>query len=79
MKKVRQAQVEAHSLKCLTSALPKPQDHEGQRKTEEMSQNGGDTKVMTPKLDVGYCIGSWKKKDTSGKTSKIQIKSLVSE
>lgn len=55
MKKVRQAQVEAHSLKCLTSTLPKPQDHEGPRKTEEVSQNGGDTKVT----EIGCGILHW--------------------
>lgn len=43
MKKVRQTQVEARSLKYLTR---KSQSHESQRKTEEVSQIGGHTKVI---------------------------------
>lgn len=59
-KKARQTHIDAQSLKYLTCTPPKSQGHDSQRKTEEVSQIRGNTKVIghltmmgNPALDAG--------------------------
>ena len=40
-KKIRKLQIEGYSMKYETSTLQNCQSHESQRKTEELSQTGG--------------------------------------